>query len=95
MLIVTMAAKDGSFEFDYTAQYDVIEPLSRIELTMWAFEKHFVPAGRRVVVTFVDNGSEWVVVTEVFDADDVHKYDMQIAWRQAILENFKKYVESV
>lgn len=91
----TMAAKDGSFSFDFTWQYDVVEPMAKIAYTMWAFEKHFVPAGRKCTVTFVEDGScGCVTVSETFDAEEVHSDEMQIAGWQAILENFKKHVES-
>ncbi len=90
-----MAAVDGSFSFDFAGQYDRIEPMSRIAYTMGAFEKQFVPAGRKCVVDFVEDGScGCVTVTESFDAEEVHSEEMQIAGWQAILENFKKYVES-
>jgi uncharacterized protein YndB with AHSA1/START domain len=73
-----MAAKDGSFSFQFSAQYDVVEPMSRIEYTMGEFEKHFVPAGRKVVVTFQEDGScGCVTVTETFDAEEIHSLDMQ------------------
>lgn len=91
----TMAARDGSFSFDFIGQYDVVVPMSRIEYTMGAFEKHFVPAGRQCVVLFEEDGScGCVKVTETFDAEEVHDNDMQIAGRQAILDNFKKHVEN-
>lgn len=87
-----MAAKDGSFAFDFTGQYDVVENMSRIEYTMGSFEKHFVPAGRQCTVTFkqAENG---VIVTETFDAEEVNSLELQQQGRQAILENFKKHVE--
>jgi hypothetical protein len=34
-------------------------------------------------------------VTETFDAEEIHSLDMQKEWRQAILENFKRYCESL
>jgi uncharacterized protein YndB with AHSA1/START domain len=90
----TMAARDGSFSFAFSGQYDLVEPMQRIEYTMGEFEKHFVPAGRQCTVTFEDNNCGTVYITSVFDAEEVHDLDMQTAGRQAILENFKKHVES-
>jgi uncharacterized protein YndB with AHSA1/START domain len=91
----TMSARDGSFSFDFTGQYDVIQPMNRIEYTMGAFEKHFVPAGRKCTVLFEEDGScGCVTVTEIFDAEEVHDHQMQISGWQAILENFKKHVEN-
>ena len=54
----------------------------------------FVPAGRVVDVNFIEDGScGCVTVTEIFDAEEIHDHTMQISWRQAILENFKKCCE--
>jgi hypothetical protein len=36
-----------------------------------------------------------VRVTEVFDAEEINPHEMQIAGWSAILENLKKYVESL
>lgn len=92
----TMAAKDGSFSFDFSGQYDLVEPMSRIEYTMGGFEQHFVPAGRRCTILFEEDGScGCVTVTETFDAEETHSHEMQIAGRQAILNNFKKHTESL
>jgi hypothetical protein len=44
-------------------------------------------------VTFEQMGDS-VTVTEIFDAEDIHDADMQVQWRQMILENFKKHVEA-
>lgn len=88
------AAKDGSFAFDFTAQYDIVEPMKKIVYTMGEMKEFFLPAGRSVEVTFEET-PEWVKVTEVFDAEEIHSEEMQIAWWSAILGNFKKYVEKV
>lgn len=50
--------------------------------------------GRKVKVDFIpkDNGTQ---VIETFDAEKTHAIEMQQAGRQAILDNFKKYAESV
>jgi hypothetical protein len=34
-----------------------------------------------------------VSVTETFDAEEIHDLEMQKAWWQAILDNFKKHCE--
>lgn len=93
-----MEAKDGSFGFDMTAKYDLVEPMSKISYTMGSYERDtdFVDAGRVVDISFIEDGScGCVTVTETFDAEEIHSLDMQQAGRQAILENFKKYVESL
>ncbi len=91
-----MEAKDGSFGFDMTGQYDVVEPMSRINYTMGSYEKDtdFVPAGRIVEIT-VAQTEAWVVVTETFDAEEIHDLEIQTTGWQAILENFKIYVEQI
>ncbi|MFA7285107.1 MAG: SRPBCC domain-containing protein [Candidatus Absconditabacterales bacterium] len=88
-----MEAKDGSFGFDFTGQYDVVEPMSKLAYTMGEFKDYFVPAGRKAQVLFEKIGDNQTQVTEVFDAEEVHSLEMQQAGRQAILDNFKKHVE--
>ena len=91
-----MEARDGSFWFDLTGQYTVVEPMQSLSYMMGSYERDtdFVPAGRIVDVGFVEDGScGCVTVTETFDAEDIHDHDIQIAGRQAILENFKKCCE--
>jgi uncharacterized protein YndB with AHSA1/START domain len=91
--LFTMSARDGSFSFVFSGQYDVVDPLKRIEYTMGEFEQQFVPAGRKCTVLFEEDGScGCVTVTETFDAEDIHDLDMQRAGWQAILENFKNHV---
>lgn len=89
----TFAAKDGSAEFDFTAQYDEVIPHEKIAYTMGEMKEYFLDAGRKVVVTF-EPQDDGILVTEAFDAEEIHPHDMQIAGWQAILENFKKYIEN-
>lgn len=91
-----MEARDGSFWFDLVGQYTAVDAIHSFSYIMWSYERDtdFVPAGRMVDVMFEEDGScGCVTVTEVFDAEDVHDADMQVAGRQSILENFKKHVE--
>lgn len=85
-------AKDASFWFDMNGQYNIVEPMSRISYTMGEMKEYFLDAWRTVSITFEESEGE-VRVTEVFDAEEIHDLDMQQAGWQAILENFKKYVE--
>ncbi|MCE3294882.1 MAG: Activator of Hsp90 ATPase 1 family protein [Crocinitomicaceae bacterium] len=81
----TMAAKDGSFSFEFGGVYDQVEDNKAIRYTM--------DDGRVTEVSFEsENGATKVV--EVFDAEDTNPVDMQQSGWQAILDNFKKYVES-
>ena len=81
----TMAAKDGSFSFDFGGVYDKVDDKKVIEYTM--------SDGRKVSVRFDAIGTT-TKVTETFDAETQHSIDMQRAGWQAILENFRKHTES-
>jgi uncharacterized protein YndB with AHSA1/START domain len=81
----TMAAKDGSVSFDFDGVYTLVKEPQEIAYTM--------PDGRKVHITFTGKGDETDVV-ETFEAEDTHPLEMQQSGWQAILENFKKYVES-
>ncbi len=81
----TMAAKDGSFSFDFGGVYDEVINHKLIEYTM--------SDGRRVKVTFAPQGNQTKVV-ETFDPESQNSLEMQQAGWQAILDNFKKYTET-
>ena len=80
----TMAAKDGSFAFDFEAVYDEIIPNKYL--------KYHLTDGRVVEVQLTE-GNEEVVVTQTFDAEQNNPIEMQQQGWQAILNNFKNYVE--
>lgn len=82
----TMAAKDGSFSFDFGGVYDVVKQHELIEYTMGD--------GRKVEIIFTGEGDQTKVV-ETFEAETQHSPDMQRGGWQAILDNFKKYTESL
>jgi uncharacterized protein YndB with AHSA1/START domain len=81
-----MEAKDGSMGFDFGGVYDVIRPNEYIEYT--------IGDGRKVQVTFTKQGNATKVV-EIFEAENTHPVEFQKAGWQAILDNFKKYTESI
>lgn len=81
----TMAAKDGSFSFDFGGTYTKVEPNKTIEYDM--------DEARKVWISFLGNGSETKVV-ETFVPENQNPLDMQKAGWQAILDNFKKYTEN-
>ena len=81
----TMAAKDGSFSFDFGGIYDRIEYNKLIEYTM--------EDGRRVKIVFEDLGSSTRVI-ETFDPESTNSIELQRDGWQAILNSFKKYTES-
>lgn len=80
----TMAAKDGSFSFDFGGVYTKVEPNRSIQYTM--------DDGRKVSVAFTAQGNA-TKVTETFEAEDTNPVEMQRGGWQAILNNFKSYTE--
>lgn len=80
-----MEAKDGSFGFDFTGVYDEVKPNEVIAYTM--------DDGRKAKITFINKGKETKVV-ETFEAETENSIELQQGGWQAILNNFKKYVES-
>ncbi len=80
-----MAAKDGSMSFDFEGIYDEVIPNKSIRYSM--------EDGRKVSITFKDNADRTEII-ETFDAESTHPLELQKAGWQAILDNFKKYVES-
>ncbi len=80
-----MEAKDGGMGFDYEGTYTRIEPKSSIE---YALED-----GRKVSIDFTKVG-DTVSILETFDVEDTNTLEQQQQGWQAILDSFKKYVES-
>ncbi|MCP2045126.1 SRPBCC family protein [Pontibacter sp. HSC-36F09] len=80
-----MEAREGSTGFDFNGTYTDVQQHERIAYTL--------EDGRKVEIKFEPNGDE-TRVTETFDADPSHSVEMQQAGWQAILDNFKKYVEA-
>jgi uncharacterized protein YndB with AHSA1/START domain len=81
-----MEAKDGSFGFDFGGTYVVVDIHKNIEFLL--------ADNRRVTVNFQEKGLETAVI-ETFEAEEVNPVDMQRAGWQAILNNFKQFVESI
>ncbi len=80
-----MEAKDGSSGFDFTGTYTAVQENQLIAYTM--------EDGRKVQVLFKSQGAT-TTVTETFDAEQTHSLEMQQTGWQAILDNFKNYVEA-
>lgn len=80
-----MAARDGSAAFDFEGVYTKVKNHELIEYEM--------SDGRRVKISFIPEG-KGVHITETFDAENENPVEMQKAGWQAILDNFKSYVES-
>lgn len=80
----TMAAKDGSFSFDFEGVYANVDPNKRIDYSM--------PDGRKVSIIFSGDGNS-THITETFDPETTHSIEQQREGWQAILNNFKAYTE--
>lgn len=81
-----MAARDGSFAFDFEGIYDAVEPEALIA--------YHLADGRSVRITFESTNDEQVIVTQTFDAETENPIDMQRAGWQAIMDNYKRLVEA-
>ncbi|MBI1307033.1 MAG: activator of HSP90 ATPase [Bacteroidetes bacterium] len=84
MMKSRMEAKDGSFGFDFGANYNVVENLKKIVYT--------IPDGRVVEITFNDQSGKTEIII-VFDAESINPVEMQKSGWQAILNNYSKYTE--
>lgn len=95
--VTTMAAKDKSASFDLSGTYTKVVEHETIEYTMDVGElghsSEGPNMGRKVSIKF-ETVPEGVHVTETFDPENKNPEEMQRAGWQAILENFKKYVEN-
>ena len=83
--VYRMEAKDGSVGFDFGGTYDEVITNQKIEYTMGD--------GRKAWITFTANANETRVV-ETFEAETMNSIDLQRTGWQAILDNFRKHVES-
>lgn len=81
-----MEAKDGSFGFDFEAIYDEVVDQKKLKYTM--------ADGRTATTEFASLGDQ-TKVTTVFDAEGTNPIEMQKNGWQAILNNFKSYVETM
>jgi hypothetical protein len=80
-----MAAKDGSFEFDFEAIYQEIVAFEKIRYTLFDV--------REVSIHFESKGNH-TLVTINFEAESENSLELQQNGWQAILNNYKKYCES-
>ncbi len=82
----TMAAKNGSFKFDFEGVYTNVDEHRSIEYALGD--------GRKVKIDFTPMDDK-TKVAETFDPENENSTEMQRAGWQAILDNFKKYAEIV
>lgn len=84
--VARMEAKDGSFGFDFGGVYTEVEPEKKITLKL---------NDTRVASTTFEVDEDKVVVSTIFDAEKENSEEMQKSGWQAILNNFKNYVEGL
>lgn len=82
----TMACKDGTMSFDFEGEYTLVKLNEAIEYVM--------ADGRKVEISFAAT-PDGVTIIESFDPETENPEEMQRGGWQAILSNFKKYVESL
>jgi len=80
----TMAARDGSFSFEFGGVYNDVQLHKRIAYTMGD--------GRTCEVRFAEEANG-VRITESFDAETRNSVEMQQSGWQAILDRFKAHAE--
>ena len=80
-----MAAKDGSFSFDFGGEYTDVQNHTYIAYTMGD--------GRKVSVKFTSNG-DTTEIEETFEPESQNSIEMQQGGWQMILNNFKNYAET-
>lgn len=78
-----MAAKDGSFSFDFAGTYTAVEPLRHIAYTL--------DDGRRVQIDFSADEDGRTRVVQHFEPESENPEDMQRSGWQAILDSFAAY----
>lgn len=83
--VFKMEAKDGTFGFEFEGMYTDVKKNELI-----AYKMH---DGRQVKIDFTGEG-DFTKITETFEVEDINTTDLQRNGWQAILNNFKKYVEN-
>lgn len=84
--VYEMAAKDGSLSFEFAGVYDEIIEHEKVSYTLGD--------GRSVEINF-EKSDKGTKLTETFETEDTNTQEQQRAGWQAILNNFKKYTESL
>lgn len=79
-----MEAHDGSFGFDFEGRFLKVSPPTEL--------RYSLGPDREVVVQFTPEGPQ-TLVSQSFTPEATHSLEQQRAGWQAILENYKTYVE--
>jgi len=82
--LYVMAKKDGSLSFDFEGTYDEVKIHELITYTL--------DDGRKTTNIFKTDNP--VKITETFEPNQSDPPEMQLQFCQAVLDSFKKYVES-
>jgi len=80
-----MEAKDGSMGFDFSGVYKNVILHKQIEYTL--------DDQREVTISFSSSDGK-TKISETFEAEDTNSIELQKFGWQAIMDNFKKYVET-
>lgn len=80
-----MESRDGTMGFDFSGTYKAVQEGTLLSYSM--------EDGREVEVIFKPVGNK-TLVEETFDPERINPIEMQKGGWQAILDNFKKYVEA-
>lgn len=81
-----MEAKDGSFGFDFNGVFQKVKPNELLS--------YVIDDGREVEVIFFENNG-FTELIETFEAESSNSIELQKQGWQAILDNFKSYIESL
>lgn len=81
-----MEAKDGSMGFDFEGEYTDVVPLERLAYTL---------EDGRLVTVQIQNQGTLTLLTETFEAENIHAPELQKQGWQAILNNFKACAEAL
>ncbi|HWD88479.1 MAG TPA: SRPBCC family protein [Mucilaginibacter sp.] len=81
-----MEAKDGSFGFDFGGTFVDVKPNELLSYT--------IGDGRKVENVFTKEGGA-TKITVTFEAENQNSVEMQKGGWQAIMDNYKKYAESL
>jgi uncharacterized protein YndB with AHSA1/START domain len=88
-----MSAKDGSEGFDFSGTYTEIVNLNKIKYIMDKDVNE--DKNRECEILFIDLGNGTTKIVEEFDPENINSEELQRAGWKAILENFRKFVESL
>ncbi len=83
----TMAARDGSFSFDFGGDYTEVVPNATLRIVLGD--------GRKMEVDFIDNFNGTIEVIERFEPENQNPHEMQQMGWQMILDRFAAYAATI